>query len=386
MSFRREKFVAHGGPDGGDGGNGGNVVFIADANLNTLYELHRRRKIEAKPGENGSGANKTGRRGKDVIIRVPVGTIVRDRDRGLIIHDFKTADERCFVARGGQGGRGNRAFVSAERQVPRHCEAGREGQRRHLELELRLIADVGLVGLPNAGKSTLLSRVSHAEPKIANYPFTTLVPQLGIVAVDDYRTFVMADLPGLIEGASEGRGLGDQFLRHIERTRLILHVIDCSSCDVDTIVTDAHVIAEELASFSDALDQKPRIVVGNKLDVPGAAEAFEAARARLVEQPAFTGCPHYAISAATGAGLHVLIEAVWDRLLAVRKAEAEAGDAGVGGPSSLDRYRPDDLAAEEEIVRERIEVEGLAAIPPHKRRPAPETSTSPPDDSETSLL
>lgn len=275
VSFRKEAFVPRGGPDGGNGGRGGDIIFEAADDIHSLMELARRRLIKARGGEPGRGTNSYGANAEHVIVRVPTGTALYDAETGELVADLTETGQRATVAVGGRGGRGNKSFATATHQVPREWTPGDDGEERKLRAELKLIADVGLVGMPNAGKSTLLSVVSHARPKIGAYPFTTLEPQLGIVE-RGYDRLVMADIPGLIEGASEGKGLGHQFLRHIERTRVLLHLIDLSELDVDELVHNYHAIRHELDAFSEKLAQKREIIAGNKCDVPGATEKLQA--------------------------------------------------------------------------------------------------------------
>ncbi|MBI3271210.1 MAG: GTPase ObgE [Planctomycetes bacterium] len=307
VSFRREKFVPRGGPDGGDGGQGGDVILEARNDLDTLYHFTHAVKYAAEHGGNGGGAKCSGKNGRDRVLFVPPGTMVKDRDSKLVLKDLKHEGDRVVVARGGRGGRGNAFFATPVRQTPRRAQPGLRGEARWLELELRLIADVGVVGLPNAGKSTLVSRLSHARPKIADYPFTTLHPHLGILPGPEFRSCVLADLPGLIEGAHAGHGLGDQFLRHVERTRLILHLIDAAPMVAPTPADAYRVIRKELAEYSEALAKKPEMVVANKLDVPEAADA-------LADLERAAGQPVLAISAATGKGLEELVRAIFGRL------------------------------------------------------------------------
>jgi GTP-binding protein len=264
VSFRREKFVPRGGPDGGNGGDGGNVVLVVDENINTLLTFRRRRKFDAAPGAHGQGSRKHGRSGADVHILVPVGTIVKESSTGRQMADLIHPGQQMIVARGGKGGRGNARFATATHQAPREAEEGRPGQERHLELELKLLADIGLVGLPNSGKSTLLSRLSAARPKIAGYPFTTLEPHLGVVSLGEYGQLLMADIPGLIAGAHRGKGLGIQFLRHIERTRMLLFLLDVTTSDPPG---DLRILRQELSRFSPALLSKPAMVCLNKIDL-----------------------------------------------------------------------------------------------------------------------
>jgi GTP-binding protein len=264
VSFRREKYVPKGGPDGGDGGKGGDVIFISDSNLSTLLDFRYRRKYSAQEGENGMGALKTGKNGKDVILKVPIGTLIKDAGSGRILHDFTEANTQFIAAKGGKGGRGNTHFKSPTNQAPRKAESGLPGEEKIIILELKLIADVGLVGFPNAGKSTLISTVSSARPKIADYPFTTLEPVLGIVNYKQFKSFVIADIPGIIEGASEGKGLGIKFLRHIERTRILLFLLDSTS---ESIREDYKILSSELKNYSPKLMKKERLIALTKIDL-----------------------------------------------------------------------------------------------------------------------
>jgi len=300
IAFRREKFVPRGGPSGGDGGHGGSVWIQASQRLNTLYHLQFQREWKAGRGEHGMGSNCSGQAGHDVTIELPVGSVVRDKLTGEILADLSHDGERVLIAKGGRGGWGNQHFATATRQAPRFAQDGGEGEERELFIELKLIADVGLVGLPNAGKSTLISVISAAKPKIADYPFTTLVPNLGVVSADDDQTFVVADIPGLIEGAHEGHGLGDQFLRHVERCSVLVHLVDLSANE--TPEQDAEVIARELQLHSGTLADKPRIVVGSKIDseVPGNSE-------KLREYAERNGFEYHQISAVVGDGVRELV-------------------------------------------------------------------------------
>jgi GTPase len=311
-SFRREKFAPMGGPDGGDGGKGGDVIIRGDGNFSTLLDFKYRDHWEAERGEHGMGSNKTGRSGKDVILPVPPGTVVRDRDTGERIGEILTHGEEIVVAKGGRGGKGNTFFATATHQSPREWQPGEEGELRTLELELKLIADVGLVGQPNAGKSTLLSVISAARPKIADYPFTTLAPNLGVVQLSDSRTFVVADIPGIIEGAHTGKGLGLQFLRHIERTRVLAFMIPIDAMDYQA---EYDGLRAEVRNYSEELAGKPHCVVFTKLDLLGEDYLPE------IEAPDAFG--RYAISAPARQGLEELKAAWWTELLALRKAAGE---------------------------------------------------------------
>lgn len=267
ISFRREKFIPKGGPDGGDGGNGGNIIFRASKNLNTLLDFRYKKKYLAENGKPGEGKNKHGRSGQDLILPVPVGTVIRDVDKNTIIADLVRDGEEAFIAKGGKGGRGNAHFATPVRQTPRFAEKGLKGEERNIKLELKLLADVGLIGFPNAGKSTLLSVISAAKPKIADYPFTTLVPNLGVVKYGDFKSFVVADIPGLIEGAHRGEGLGHSFLKHIERTKVLLHLVDLSYLGHKKPLKGFEIINEELKLFNEAISEKPQIVVIGKMDL-----------------------------------------------------------------------------------------------------------------------
>ncbi|HSL18291.1 MAG TPA: GTPase ObgE [Methylomirabilota bacterium] len=317
VSFRREKFVPRGGPNGGDGGRGGDVVLRVEANLNTLLHIHHQRSIRAERGRHGMGSNKTGASGDDAVVPVPPGTVVRDLGSGEVLGDLVADGDELVVARGGRGGRGNARFATATNRAPRHAEDGGPGQRRELELELKLLADVGLVGLPNAGKSTLLARVSAARPKIADYPFTTLEPHLGVVGApgDELRTLVMADIPGLIEGAHQGAGLGVQFLRHVERCRVLAHLVDLT--DAAGIADSVATIRGELAAYDPPLDDRPWLLVGTKTD---ALADRAAAAAELERVAAEHGVPCWTISAVTGDGIDRLLGLLFE--LAASRTEA----------------------------------------------------------------
>lgn len=303
VSFRREKYVPRGGPDGGDGGKGGNVIIKATKELNTLLDLRYHREYKAERGEHGKGSNKHGRDGEGKIIPVPVGTLVKDAETEEIIADLEHHDAEIIAAKGGRGGLGNAHFATPTRQAPKFAQPGEQGQERWLILELKLLADVGLIGLPNAGKSTLISVISSAKPKIADYPFTTLVPNLGVVKLEDLRSFVVADIPGLIEGAHRGAGLGFQFLRHIERTSILLHLVDISDILATDPVEDFEKINKELVLYSPELLNKPMAVAGTKLDI-----AHDKTRLnRLREHCRDKGLDFFPISAATGEGIKELV-------------------------------------------------------------------------------
>jgi GTP-binding protein len=327
MAFRREKFVPRGGPSGGDGGRGGDILMESSERHNTLVHFRFNPEYKAERGRHGEGSNRTGREGDNVVLKVPVGTIVYDDLTGELVHDFSSPDDRLVIARGGRGGRGNAQFATSTHQVPREHEQGFPGEERMLRLELKLLADVGLVGYPNAGKSTLISRISAARPKIADYPFTTLEPNLGVVLVGDLpdeRSFVVADIPGLIEGASEGAGLGTQFLRHIERTRLLAHLVDVSDASGrPDPVQDYEVITNELASAGEGLDRKPTIVVATKMDAVNPQKL-----AKLKRYSKRKKLPFYAISAVTGDGIEELKWAMADRVDEIKKQLASPAQLG----------------------------------------------------------
>jgi len=310
VSFRREKFVPRGGPDGGDGGDGGDVVAVADAGLTTLLDLRYQRQYRAGRGEHGRGKDQYGKRGEDRLIAVPVGTMVREAGTGEPLADLKAAGQRVVVARGGRGGKGNAHFVSSTNRSPRYAQPGLPGEERELDIELRLLADVGIIGLPNAGKSTLIAAISAARPKIADYPFTTLVPNLGVVAYGEGKSFVVADIPGLIEGAHRGEGLGHKFLKHVSRTSLLIHLIDASKIGEEDPLAEWRVVNRELELFDPALAEKQQIVVANKMDLAGGR-----VKIRLLQRllpPAFH--PVCAISAVTGEGLQELKRLIGNRL------------------------------------------------------------------------
>jgi len=305
LAFRREKYVPRGGPSGGDGGRGGDITMVASVHYNTLLHFPFNPEHTAQRGRHGEGSNRTGREGESIELAVPVGTIVYDADSGELLHDFTRAGDRFLVAKGGGGGRGNQHFATSTHQAPTEHEPGHPGEAKHLRLELKLLADVGLVGFPNAGKSTLISRISAARPKIADYPFTTIEPNLGVVSVDD-STFVVADIPGLIEGAHLGHGLGVQFLRHIERTRLLVHLVDVSENTGREPVEDFRVVMQELAGFSESLPKKPMFVVASKIDVAQNPQRIESLR----ELAASEKLPFFEISSVTGEGIDTLKRAM----------------------------------------------------------------------------
>jgi len=316
MSFRREKYIPKGGPDGGDGGKGGDVYFVADINLDTLIDFVGKHNWKARDGKAGQGANMKGADGEDLIIRVPPGTLIYDEELELILKDMDEPGTKVLICRGGKGGRGNKSFATSTNQAPRTITTGQEGQERRLRLELKLLADVGLVGMPNAGKSTLISRCSDAHPKIAAYPFTTLEPVLGIVKLSDYRRFVMADIPGLIEDSHKGAGLGIEFLRHIERTRIIVHILDIMPMDGSDPVNNYKTIRKELKLYSKELAGKPEIIVANKIDLDPEGKVIEKIRKKLKKK-------NYPISAVTGEGLKELTELLWKKVKEARKNSSD---------------------------------------------------------------
>ena len=318
MSFRREKYIPRGGPDGGDGGDGGSVFLLAASNLNTLADFRHVRTYTARRGQNGSGQNKTGAAGEDTLIRVPVGTIATDLETGEIIADLTDNEQRALVARGGFHGLGNTRFKSSTNRAPRQTRDGTAGERRELQLELRVIADIGLLGYPNAGKSTFIRAVSSARPRVADYPFTTLHPNLGVVSIEPHRSFVVADIPGLIEGASSGQGLGIQFLRHLERTRILLHIIDAAPVDGSDPVDAAHKLLAELAAYSEELAAKERWVVFNKVDLIPESEREDRLQ-QLTTQLDWQG-PVYQIAAISKTGTATLCGDI------MRRIEQEAAE------------------------------------------------------------
>lgn len=309
-SFRHEKFVPKGGPNGGDGGQGGNVVLVADRNVNTLVDFRFRRLFKAKPGGKGEGSNKYGRNAEDLVITVPLGTIVKDEETGQVMADLSRDGQRAIVAKGGRGGRGNWHFRTSANRTPTFAERGEPGEERWLRLELKVLADVGLLGYPSVGKSSILRKVSAAQPEVAAYHFTTLNPILGVVNLPDHRSFVMADIPGLIDGASEGVGLGHDFLRHIERTKILIRVIDVSGIEGRDPIEDYEKINAELAKYSEKLSRKQQIVAANKIDLLGDSDNLE----RLMDYMAAHGVEVYPICAMTGEGMDKLLERVWTML------------------------------------------------------------------------
>jgi len=319
LSFRREKFIPKGGPDGGNGGNGGNVYFEAVEDLDTLLDFAGKHHWIASNGRPGEGNNRHGADGEDLIIRVPLGTLIYDTELDLLLRDMDEVGLKVCVCRGGRGGKGNKVFATSTNQTPRTTTPGKKGQERKVRLELKLIADVGLVGMPNAGKSTLISRCSAARPKIADYPFTTLEPVLGIVELTDFRRFVMADIPGLIEGAHKGAGLGFEFLRHIERTRIIVHLLDIMPANGSDPAENYHTIREELARYSAALAEKPEIIVANKIDLDHNGQIVAKLKGSFDRDI-------IPISAVTGEGVRELCEIIWPKLKEV-KSKPDSGKA-----------------------------------------------------------
>ena len=312
VSFRREKYVPNGGPDGGDGGHGGDVVFVVDEGLNTLTDFRHIRKYKAADGQNGGKRNCRGKDGEDILIKVPAGTVIREAESGKVITDMSGENVRYVLLKGGKGGNGNQHYATSTMQAPKYAQPGQPAQELELLLELKVIADVGLVGFPNVGKSTLLSRVTNARPKIADYHFTTLRPNLGVVDREDVRSFVIADIPGLIEGASEGVGLGHEFLRHIERTKLILHIVDAASVEGRDPIADIYAINRELANYSAELAGRPQIIAANKIDAIAGEDSEVIARVRAEFEPA--GIRVFPISAVSGQGLKELLHYIGDVL------------------------------------------------------------------------
>jgi GTPase len=317
VAFRREKYAPNGGPNGGDGGDGGDVVFVVDENMRTLMDFRYRRKHVAEDGEMGGNVNCSGRSAEDLLIKVPAGTLLRDVETGSLLGDLKNPGDRVVVARGGNGGKGNQHFATATRQAPHFAMPGGKGMERWIEMELKLLADVGLVGFPNVGKSTFLSIVTSATPKIANYHFTTLVPNLGVVEMEGGRSFVIADIPGLIEGASSGVGLGHDFLRHVERTKVLIHLLDTSGLEGRDPLEDFYKINDELKIYSEKLVNKPQVVACNKMDIPESQENYE----KVAEELGKKGYEVFAISAATREGIAPLLDRVYNLLEKVKDVE-----------------------------------------------------------------
>jgi GTPase len=322
LAFRREKYVPRGGPSGGDGGHGGSVYIVASPHINTLINFRFHPELDAEKGGNGEGSNRTGRSGEDLILEVPVGTIIYDRTGApevpaTLIADLAHPGDRVLVAKGGRGGLGNAHFATSTNRAPRKVQPGEEGEEKFLRLELKLLADVGLVGFPNAGKSTLIARISAARPKIADYPFTTLIPNLGVVGLSDDRSFVVADIPGLIEGAHRGQGLGHQFLRHLERTKVLVHLVDVSGASGRDPLSDMDIIRRELELFAPSLAAKPQLICANKIDALDDETRVTAVERRAQELE----LPFFRISGVTGAGVPELLEAVWRELAAARESE-----------------------------------------------------------------
>ncbi|HXV78666.1 MAG TPA: GTPase ObgE [Candidatus Binatia bacterium] len=323
VSFRREKFVPRGGPNGGNGGKGGDVIALADPQLTTLLDLRYQKQYKAGRGEHGRGKDQHGKAGQDRIIKVPVGTLIRDAGTRLFIGDLKEAGEHVVVAAGGRGGKGNAHFVSSTHRSPRFAQPGEPGEDKELEIELRLLADVGIIGMPNAGKSTLIAAISAVRPKIADYPFTTLVPNLGVVGYGEGKSFVVADIPGLIEGAHEGHGLGHKFLRHVTRTSLLIHLLDAANISAEDPLAQWRTVNRELELFEPELGKKPQIVVANKIDLPAAKSKL-----RLLEEALPQGdLPLYSISAATTEGVQALVRRVGTRLEQIKQQDEIDGHA-----------------------------------------------------------
>lgn len=310
VSFRREKFVPRGGPNGGDGGDGGDVIVIGRENMTSLLDYHYKQHYRAQNGEHGRGKDQHGKNAPALLVPVPIGTVVRDFFTGEILGDITADNQTLVVASGGRGGRGNARFATSTNQAPSYAQPGEEGEEKTLILELRLLADVGIIGFPNAGKSTLISRISAARPRIADYPFTTLIPNLGVVSYNEGKTFVVADIPGLIKGAHEGAGLGIKFLRHIERTKVLIHLLDLSPFTERNPIEDYHIMNEELEAYSPELKNKPQIIAPNKIDITEAEEKLEEIETYFKK----LGIKVFPISSATGEGVRELIEEVWKRL------------------------------------------------------------------------
>ena len=335
MSFRREKFVPRGGPDGGDGGRGGSVYAVASPHLNTLIPYRYNKEFRAKRGGHGEGSNRTGANAPDLDLEVPVGTLVYEKPSDpsaepVLVGDLVAAGQRVLLAQGGHGGRGNARFVSSTNRAPRRCEEGTEGETKQLQLHLKLLADVGLVGFPNAGKSTLIARISAARPKIADYPFTTLSPNLGVVSLSDNRSFVVADVPGLIQGAHEGHGLGDRFLKHLDRTKVLVHLVDVSGASGRDPVEDFEAVQRELSLFSPELGAKPQVVAATKVDAISDPALVEQLKLHVEA----LGLPFTRISAVTGDGINRLLESVWRHLPSHQPASSGDQPAEAATPAT----------------------------------------------------
>ena len=356
MSFRREKFIPRGGPDGGDGGKGGSVYLVASSHVNTLVAFRFNREFHAKRGGHGQGSNRTGKDSPDIELEVPVGTLVYAKpddpaEPPAVVGDLTQPGQRVLVAKGGMGGRGNARFATSTNRAPRRCEPGTPGETKNLQLHLKLLADVGLVGFPNAGKSTLISRISAARPKIADYPFTTLIPNLGVVSMSGNRSFVVADVPGLIEGAHEGKGLGDRFLKHLDRTKVLVHLVDASGETGRDPVDDFETIRRELSLFSTDLASKPQIVAASKMDALGDRAGIDALRAHVKSR----ALPFLAISAVSGEGVPELQEAVWRYLSDAKPTEQPSDDRVREGVAQRARAEADIAEREsDEVGREVI--------------------------------
>jgi len=329
VAFRREKFVPKGGPSGGDGGDGGSVVLIVDGGMSTLLDFRYRKEYAAPAGDPGANKDRYGHAGPDLVLRIPPGTQVFDEDSDALLADLRTDGERFVVAQGGKGGRGNMHFATPTDRAPRRSEPGLPGEERQIRLDLKLLADVGLLGFPNVGKSSLIARISAARPKIADYPFTTLVPNLGMVRLSGDRSLVVADVPGLIEGAHEGAGLGDRFLRHLERTRVMIHLLDATAGAGRTPLRDWETLNRELVLYDEALSRRPQIVALNKVDLPDVARR----RKQLAAPFTRRGIKIHFISAATGEGVDALLESAWTVLAAERKAIRDSADRAPSSPA-----------------------------------------------------
>ncbi len=341
VAFRREKYIAMGGPDGGDGGDGGSIILVADEGLRTLMDFRYKRRYQAESGQDGRGKKQYGSDGKDLILKVPIGTLVKDEETGIVLADLKDHEQRFVVARGGHGGKGNVKFANSIRRTPRFAEPGTKGESRDVILELKLLADVGLVGFPNVGKSTILASVTSAKPKIANYHFTTLKPNLGVVSIGEGHSYVMADIPGLIEGASEGAGLGLEFLRHVERTKLLLHVIDASGQEGRDPINDFYKINEELQQYSEKLSKKEQIIVLNKTDLPEIQENIEKIKKEFGDDYEIIE-----VSAATNHGLDLLKKRAYERLQQIEDEIQFVNEEEV--ESFIDRKARDTIAVSQQ--------------------------------------